>query len=50
MYNAAKEAKALADMAQNKDTYSTAGDQSVQNAIETVTKYIYKFGVEVGIY
>ena len=50
MYNAAKEAKALADMAQNKDMYSAAGNQSVQNAIETVTKYIYKFGVEVGIY
>lgn len=50
LYNAAKDAKALAGMAQNKDTYSSAGNQSVQNAIKTVSKYIYKFGKEVGIY
>lgn len=50
LYSAAKDAKALAGLAQNKDTYSSAGNQSVQNAIKTVSKYIYKFGKEVGIY
>lgn len=50
LYSAAKDAKALAGMAQNKDTYDSAGNQSVQNAIKTVSKYIYKFGKEVGIY
>lgn len=50
MYSAAKNAKSLVDMAQNKNTYNEAGKQSVQNAIETVSKYIYKFGVETGIY
>ena len=50
LYSAAKDAKALVGMAQNKDTYDSAGNQSVQNAIKTVSKYIYKFGKEVGIY
>lgn len=50
LYSAAKDAKALAGLAQNKDTYSSAGNQSVQNAIKTISKYIYKFGKEVGIY
>ncbi len=50
MYSAAKEAKTLAEMAQNENTYSSAGKQSVQNAIRTVSMYIYKFGKEVGIY
>ena len=50
LYSAAKDAKALAGLAQNKDTYSSVGNQSVQNAIKTVSKYIYKFGKEVGIY
>lgn len=50
LYNAAKEAKALADKAQNKNSYNIAADQSVQNAIKAVSKYIYKFSVEVGIY
>lgn len=50
LYNAAKDAKALAGKAQDKNTYSIAANQSVQNAIEAVSKYIYKFGVEVGIY
>ena len=50
LYSAAKDAKTLAGMAQNKDTYDSAGNQSVQNAIKTVSKYIYKFGKEVGIY
>lgn len=41
LYSAAKkDAKALAGMAQNKDTYDSAGNQSVQNAIKTVSKYI----------
>lgn len=50
MYDAAKNAKAMIDFAQNKSTYDTAGRQSVQNAIKTVSQYVYKFGVEVGVY
>lgn len=50
MYNAAKHAKGLATEAQNEATYATAGNQSVQHAIMTVSQYLYKFGEEVGIY
>ena len=50
MYSAAKYAKGLAASAQNESTYGSAGRQSVQHAIQTVTQYLYKFGKEVGIY
>lgn len=50
MYSAAKHAKGLAESAQDKNTYDSAGKQSVQHAIQTVTQYMYKFGKEVGIY
>lgn len=50
MYSAAKHAKGLAGEAQDESTYASAGEQSVEYAIQTVTQYIYKFGKEVGIY
>lgn len=50
MYNAAKEAKALIDLAEDEDTFAQAGKACVQNAITSTTQYIYKFGCEVGIY
>lgn len=50
MYSAAKYAKGLAENAQNESSYDSAGRQSVQHAIQTVTQYMYKFGKEVGIY
>lgn len=50
MYSAAKYAKGLASAAQNESTYASAGEMSVEHAIQTVTQYIYKFGKEVGIY
>ncbi|MBE5063874.1 zinc dependent phospholipase C family protein [Lachnospiraceae bacterium DSM 108991] len=50
MYNAAKEAKAMIDLAEDEDTFAQAGEACVQNAITSTTQYIYKFGHEVGIY
>ena len=50
MYSAAKHAKGLASAAQEEITYASAGEQSVEHAIQTVTQYIYKFGNQVGIY
>lgn len=50
MYSAAKHAKGLAADAQKESSYDSAGRQSVQHAIQTVTQYMYKFGKEVGIY
>lgn len=50
MYNAAKYAKGLASKAQQENTYAEAGEKSVENAIKTVTQYLYKFGDTVGIY
>ena len=48
MYSAAKHAKGLAADAQKESSYDSAGRQSVQHAIQTVTQYMYKFGKEVG--
>lgn len=42
--------KGLAADAQKESSYDSAGRQSVQHAIQTVTQYMYKFGKEVGIY
>ena len=50
MYDAAKEAKAMIDLAEDEDTFAQAGEACVQNAITTTAQYIYKFGCEVGIY
>lgn len=50
MYDAAKEAKAMIDLAEDKETFAQAGEACVQNAITTTAQYIYKFGCEVGIY
>lgn len=50
MYSAAKNAKAIVGEAQDKELYDIAGQKSVQNAITTVTEYIYKFGTQVNIY
>lgn len=50
LYDAAKTAKGLVGQAQNTSTYYYAAEQNVRNAITTVVQYIYKFGVEAGIY
>lgn len=50
MYNAAKEAKGMIDLAEDEDTFAQAGEACVQNAITTTAQYIFKFGCEVGIY
>ncbi|MDD3361797.1 MAG: hypothetical protein PHW34_09020 [Hespellia sp.] len=49
-HQAAVNAKSLIEQAQKKDTYSIAGEKSVQGAITTASQYIYKFAVMVGIY
>lgn len=50
IYASALKAYGLADQAQNSSTYAIAANSCVQNAITTVTQYLFKFGKTVGIY